>query len=76
MYSACVRIVAVGFIAYDLVGGWTALNQGLAKVALVKGTKWGVTPGDGYSAYLAIPGVIQFTAGLVKKLLLVDYGQA
>ena len=60
-------IVAVGFIAYDLVGGWTALNQGLAKVALVKGTKWGVTPGDGYSAYLAIPGVIQFTAGLGKE---------
>ena len=60
-------IVAVGFIAYDLVGGWTALNQGLAKVALVKGTKWGVTPGDGYSAYFAIPGVIQFTAGLGKE---------
>ena len=60
-------IVAVGFIAYDLVGGWTALNQGLAKVALVKGTKWGVTPGVGYSAYLAIPGVIQFTAGLGKE---------
>ena len=60
-------IIAVGFIAYDLVGGWTALNQGLAKVALVKGTKWGVTPGDGYSAYLAIPGVIQFTAGLGKQ---------
>ena len=60
-------IVAIGFIAYDLVGGWTALNQGLAKVALVKGTKWGVTPGDGYSAYFAIPGVIQFTAGLGKE---------
>ena len=57
-------IVAVGFIAYDLVGGWTALNQGLAKVALVKGTKWGVTPGDGYSAYLAIPGVIQHPGSL------------
>ena len=26
-----------------------------------------VTPGDGYSAYFAIPGVIQFTAGLGKE---------
>ena len=60
-------IVAIGFITYDLVGGWDALNEGLAKVALVEGTKWGVTPGDGYSAYFAIPGVIQFTAGLGKE---------
>jgi len=60
-------ILAIGFIAYDLVGGWDALNEGLAKVALVEGTKWGTTPGDGYSAYFAIPGVIQFTAGLGKE---------
>ncbi|MDP6276011.1 MAG: sodium:solute symporter family protein, partial [Candidatus Marinimicrobia bacterium] len=60
-------IVAIGFVTYDLVGGWDALNVGLAKVALVEGTKWGVTPGDGYSAYFAIPGVIQFTAGLGKE---------
>ena len=36
-------------------------------MALVEGTKWGRTPGDGYSAYFAIPGVIQFTAGLGKE---------
>jgi len=60
-------IIAIGFITYDLIGGWDALNEGLAKVALVEGTKWGTTPGDGYSAYFAIPGVIQFTAGLGKE---------
>ena len=59
-------IVAVGFIAYDLVGGWTELNKGLANVAKVKGAKWGFTQ-DGYSSYLAIPGVMQFTAGLGKE---------
>ncbi len=59
-------IVAIGFITYDLVGGWEALNEGLAKVALVEGTKWGRTPVDNYSAYFAIPGVIQFTAGIGK----------
>jgi Na+/proline symporter len=67
-------IIAIGFIAYDLVGGWAALNEGLAKVALVEGTKWGTTPGDGYSAYFAIPGVIQFTAGLGKETPVVDCG--
>jgi SSS family solute:Na+ symporter len=60
-------IIAIGFIAYDLVGGWASLNEGLGKVALVEGTKWGRTPGDNYSAYFAIPGVIQFTAGLGKE---------
>ena len=58
-------IISIGFITYDLVGGWVSLNEGLGKVALVEGTKWGKTP-DGYSAYFAIPGVIQFTAGLGK----------
>ena len=60
-------IIAIGFIAYDLVGGWASLIEGLGKVALVEGTKWGRTPGDNYSAYFAIPGVIQFTAGLGKE---------
>jgi len=59
-------IVAIGFITYDLVGGWDALNEGLAKVAQ-EGTKYGQTPVDDYSAYFAIPGVIQFTAGLGKE---------
>ena len=60
-------IVMIGFITLDLVGGWEAMNQGLAKLAVTEGTKWGTTKGLGggdYSAYLAIPGVIQFTAGL------------
>jgi Na+/proline symporter len=59
-------IIAIGFITYDLVGGWDALNEGLAKVAQ-EGTKYGQTPVDDYSAYFAIPGVIQFTAGLGKE---------
>ncbi len=59
-------IIAIGFITYDLVGGWDALNEGLAKVAR-EGTKYGQTPVDDYSAYFAIPGVIQFTAGLGKE---------
>ncbi|MDH3451315.1 MAG: sodium:solute symporter family protein [Gammaproteobacteria bacterium] len=51
-------IVAIGVIAISYVGGWTALNEGIATLAAAD-TK--LTP-DGYSHYIAIPGVIQFVS--------------
>ena len=63
-------IVITGFIALNLAGGWGALNEGLAKLAASGVGKWGTTKGYGggdYNAYFAIPGVIQFTAGLGKQ---------
>jgi len=60
-------IVITGFIALDLAGGWTSLNAGFAQIAANPELgKWGATP-DGHNAYFAIPGVIQFTAGLGKE---------
>ena len=70
-------IVITGFIALDMAGGWSALNAGFAELAKAPGVgkyegvanalgKWGATP-DGHNAYFAIPGVIQFTAGLGKE---------
>ncbi len=60
-------IVIIGFIAYNLAGGWGGLNDGLAKLAAAPEVgKWGATE-DGHNAYFAIPGVIQFTAGLGKE---------
>ncbi|MHA1599772.1 MAG: sodium:solute symporter family protein [Alphaproteobacteria bacterium] len=59
-------IIITGLIALDLAGGWTALNEGFARMAASDVGKWGVTP-DGHNAYFAIPGVIQFTAGLGKE---------
>ena len=59
-------IVITGLIALDMAGGWAALNQGFAGLAASDVGKWGVTP-DGHNAYFAIPGVIQFTAGLGKE---------
>jgi len=59
-------IVITGLIAYNLTGGWSGLNAGLAKLAASDVGKWGVTA-DGYNAYFAIPGVIQFTTGLGKE---------
>ncbi|HFB83464.1 MAG TPA: sodium:solute symporter family protein, partial [Thermodesulfatator sp.] len=49
-------IVAIGLITLQSVGGWHALQEGIFKMTQVD-TK--LTP-DGYSHYVAIPGVIQF----------------
>ena len=65
-----VGIVIVGLIALDAVGGWNALQAGLAELAAsdvgVHGTTGGRGGGD-YNAYFAIPGAIQFTAGLGRE---------
>jgi len=65
-----IGIIAIGMITLNLIGGWGELQAGIAQLATTPGTKWGTTQGLGggdYSAYLAIPGVIQFTAGLGKE---------
>jgi len=59
-------IIAIGFIAYGQLGGWESFNQAMAKLGQTGIGKWKTTP-DGYNAYLAIPSVIQFTAGLGKE---------
>ena len=63
-------IVITGFIALNAAGGWDSLQQGLAALGKTDIGKWGTTKGYGggdYNAYLAIPGVIQWTAGLGKE---------
>ncbi|GBE03036.1 sodium/glucose cotransporter [bacterium BMS3Abin08] len=49
-------IVAIGLITLNYVGGMGALSDGIAKLAQLDPKR---TP-DGYSHYIAIPGVIQF----------------
>jgi len=49
-------IVAIGLITLNAVGGMGALSEGIAKLAELDQKR---TP-DGYSHYIAIPGVIQF----------------
>jgi SSS family solute:Na+ symporter len=51
-------IVAIGIIAVTYVGGWDRLNDGIATLAQYDSKR---TP-DGYSHYIAIPGVIQFVS--------------
>lgn len=63
-------IIITGIIALNLAGGWESLNAGLAKLGASDIGKWGTTKGLGggdYNAYFAVPGVIQWTAGLGKE---------
>jgi Na+/proline symporter len=60
-------IIVTGIIALNLIGGWGAINEGFAALGKqAEVAKWGATA-DGYNSYFAIPGVIQFTAGLGKE---------
>jgi len=51
-------IVAIGIITISYVGGFEQLNRGIAALAEIDAKR---TP-DGYSHYIAIPGVIQFVS--------------
>ena len=65
-----VGITCIGFVAYDKMGGWESFNMAMAKLGATDIGKWGSTKGFGggdYNAYFAIPGVIQYTAGLGKQ---------
>lgn len=57
-------IVAIGVIALNYVGGWERLNEGIAALA-----QWDPKrTTDGYSHYIAIPGVIQFVSSGPKAV--------
>jgi Na+/proline symporter len=63
-------IVVTGIIALNVVGGWDALNEAMARLGATSVAKWGTTEGLGggdYNSYFAVPGVIQWTAGLGKE---------
>jgi Na+/proline symporter len=66
-----VGIIITGIIALNAIGGWDSLNDSLAVLGQNPTvSKWGSTQGYGggdYNAYLAVPGVIQWTAGLGKE---------
>ncbi len=57
-------IIAIGIIALSYIGGWDRLNEGIAALAEMDENR---TP-DGYSHYVAVPGVIQFVAAGPKAV--------
>ncbi len=63
-------IIITGIIAISVIGGWGALNDGFAGMATATTADGGWVnrwTGGEYNSYFAIPGVIQFTAGLGKE---------
>ena len=51
-------IICLGFITYDLVGGWDLLNESLSRIANLKGNLLNIK--ESYKSYLAVPGTIKF----------------
>ena len=50
-------IICIGFIAYDLVGGWDLLNESLSRIAGLKNNLFNTK--ESYNAYLSVPGTIK-----------------
>ncbi|OQX32320.1 MAG: sodium:solute symporter [Candidatus Sedimenticola endophacoides] len=63
-----IGMVVIGIITMGAIGGFDQLSRGIAALTAVDPTTgralFGATTPDGHSAYIAIPGVIQYSAGL------------
>ena len=63
-------VILLGFIIYFFVGDMESFGKSLAKIASTSVSTWGNTNGYGggdYNSYFAVPGVIQWVAGLGKN---------
>ena len=63
-------VIILGLITYSFIGDIETFGKSLAKVASTKISFWGNTNGYGggdYNGYFALPGVIQWVAGLGKN---------
>ena len=60
-------IIALGFVAYDLVGGWDLLNESLSRVSTVKEKMHNLNLN--YSSYLSSPGTLKSVELLDKDTL-------
>jgi Na+/proline symporter len=61
-----IGIISIGFITLKLIGGWNIFNESLANISQLEGTRWNKSPTDNYSAYFAIPDIVQLTPGIGK----------
>ncbi|MDC0353719.1 hypothetical protein OAM83_00710 [Candidatus Pelagibacter sp.] len=63
-------IIILGLITYSFIGDIEIFGKSLARIANTKISFWGNTNGYGggdYNGYFALPGVIQWVAGLGKN---------
>tara|TARA_A100001011_G_scaffold378518_1_gene443349 strand:+ start:426 stop:2357 length:1932 start_codon:yes stop_codon:yes gene_type:complete len=59
-------VICIGFIAYDLVGGWSLLNESLSRVANLKENLFNSK--ETYNSLLAVPGTIKITEILNENI--------
>ena len=52
-------IICVGFVCYDLVGGWDLLNVSLSRIGTLKENLFNIK--ENYSSYLSVPGTIKLS---------------
>ena len=50
-------IICIGFITYDLIGGWDLLNESLSRIANLKEKLFNIK--ESYQSYLTVPGTIK-----------------
>jgi len=50
-------IIAIGFVCYDLVGGWDLLNESSSRISNLKENLFNLK--ENYASYLSIPGAIK-----------------
>ena len=63
-------VIILGLITYSFIGDFELFGKTLSKIASTKISSWGNTNGYGggdYNGYFALPGVIQWVAGLGKN---------
>ena len=59
-------MISLGFVTYDLVGGWDLLNESLSRVAGVKEKMYNIN--TDYSSYLSLSGTIKSSSILEKDV--------
>ena len=59
-------IICIGFVTYDLVGGWSLLNESLSRVANLKENLFNSK--ETYNSLLAVPGTIKITEILNENI--------
>tara|TARA_B100002051_G_C16722887_1_gene633547 strand:+ start:206 stop:2128 length:1923 start_codon:yes stop_codon:yes gene_type:complete len=50
-------VLCIGFVTYDLVGGWSLLNESLSRISSLKMNLFNTQ--ESYNAYLSVPGTIK-----------------
>ena len=63
-------VIVLGLIIYFFVGNFETFGRALSKIATTPISNWGNTQGYGggdFNGYFALPGVIQWVAGLGKN---------